>query len=106
MAMRMLVNQEIEELETLLARLPDPLRHRGRVVVISFHSLEDRLVKNRIKLLEGQCTCPPGLPECGCGCRRILQKLTRRVVCPSALEVSENPRARSARLRVAERVAA
>jgi 16S rRNA (cytosine1402-N4)-methyltransferase len=106
MALRMLVNQEIEELESLLARLPDPLTRRGRVVVISFHSLEDRLVKNRFKLLEGRCTCPPGLPECGCGRRRILQVLTRRVVRPSAREVEQNPRARSARLRAAERVAA
>lgn len=106
MALRMMVNQEIEELEALLDRLPDPLQRRGRVVVISFHSLEDRLVKNRIKLLEGQCTCPPGLPECGCGCRQILKTLTRRVIRPSAREVSENPRARSARLRAAERVAA
>jgi 16S rRNA (cytosine1402-N4)-methyltransferase len=106
MALRMLVNQEIEELETLLAWLPDPLEHRGRVAVISFHSLEDRLVKNRLKLLEGRCTCPPGLPECGCGRRRILRVLTRRVERPSAREVEENPRARSARLRAAERVAA
>jgi 16S rRNA (cytosine1402-N4)-methyltransferase len=106
MALRMLVNQEIEELESLLDRLPDPLEHRGRVVVISFHSLEDRLVKSRLKLLEGRCTCPPGLPECACGQRRILKMLTRRVVRPSAQEVEQNPRARSARLRAAERVAA
>ena len=106
MALRMLVNQEIDELESLLARLPDPLQRRGRVVVISFHSLEDRLVKNRLKLLEGRCTCPPGLPECGCGQRRTLKVLTRRVVRPTTQEIDENPRARSARLRAAERVAA
>jgi 16S rRNA (cytosine1402-N4)-methyltransferase len=106
MALRMMINKEIEELEALLALLPDPLNLAGRVVVISFHSLEDRLVKNRIKLLEGQCTCPPGLPECGCGHHQVLKRLTRRVVRPSAREVEENPRARSARLRAAERVAA
>jgi 16S rRNA (cytosine1402-N4)-methyltransferase len=106
MALRMMVNREIEELEALLDRLPDPLRPRGRVVVISFHSLEDRLVKSRFKSLEGQCTCPPGLPECRCGRVQVLRTLTRRVERPSGREVAENPRARSARLRAAERVAA
>jgi 16S rRNA (cytosine1402-N4)-methyltransferase len=106
MALRMLVNREIEELESLLEKLPDPLREGGRVVFIAFHSIEDRLIKKRFAELAGQCSCPPGLPECRCGARRRITLLTRRVAKPNDDEIAQNPRSRSARLRAAERLAA
>ncbi len=106
MALRMLVNREIEELTTLLDRLPDPLQPGGRVVFIAFHSLEDRLIKKRLAELTGKCSCPPGLPECRCGARRRITLLTRRVARPNDEEIAANPRSRSARLRAAERLAA
>jgi 16S rRNA (cytosine1402-N4)-methyltransferase len=106
MALRMMVNREQEELRALLDSLPGPLKPGGRVVFISFHSLEDRLVKQRLKDLEGKCTCPPGLPECGCGVHPLMRIVTRRPVMPEQVELDSNPRARSARLRMAERLAA
>ncbi len=106
MALRMMVNREQEELRALLDSLPGPLKPGGRVVFISFHSLEDRLVKQRLKDLEGKCTCPPGLPECGCGVHPLMRIITRRPVMPEQVELDRNPRARSARLRMAERLAA
>jgi 16S rRNA (cytosine1402-N4)-methyltransferase len=106
MALRMMVNQELENLEAFLNYLPEPLKIGGRVVVISFHSKEDRLVKRRFKMLEGECKCPPGLPQCGCNQKRYMQLITRRAMKPSVTEIDSNPRARSARLRAAERVAA
>ncbi|MBW1873248.1 MAG: 16S rRNA (cytosine(1402)-N(4))-methyltransferase RsmH [Deltaproteobacteria bacterium] len=106
MALRMMVNREQEELRALLDSLPDPLKPGGRVVFISFHSLEDRLVKQRLRDLEGICTCPPGLPKCCCGVRPLMRVITRRPVIPEQAELDRNPRARSARLRMAERLAA
>jgi 16S rRNA (cytosine1402-N4)-methyltransferase len=72
--------------------------------VIAFHSLEDRLVKHTLRRLEGACSCPPGLPECRCDPQRVVRVLTRRAIRPGDDEVASNPRARSARLRAAERV--
>lgn len=106
MALRILVNDELTELEALLRLLPSPLAVGGRAVFISFHSLEDRLVKQRLVELEGHCTCPPGLPACSCGARPLLRRLRRGALRPSDQEVRDNPRARSARLRAAERLAA
>ena len=105
-ALRMLVNQELEELRALLQALPEPLRPGGRAVIISFHSAEDRLVKNRFADLAGRCRCPPHLPECRCGARARVRLLNRRARRPSPAEVAANPRARSARLRALERLAA
>ncbi len=105
-ALRLLVNDELGELRALLGALPEPLALGGRVVVLAFHSLEDRLVKTRLAELDGRCSCPPGLPVCGCGARVRLRRLTRRALRPGPEEESLNPRARSARLRAAERVAA
>jgi 16S rRNA (cytosine1402-N4)-methyltransferase len=105
LALRIMVNQELDELAAILDRLPEPLEIGGRIVFISFHSKEDRLVKNRIKDLQGRCTCPPGLPVCQCVKPLIMRSLVRRPLKPSSGEMQENPRARSARMRAAERAA-
>lgn len=105
-ALRILVNQELDELRSLLQQLPEPLRPGGRAVIISFHSAEDRLVKSRFADLAGRCRCPPHLPECRCGARAQVRLLNRRAWRPTAGEVAANPRARSARLRALERLVA
>ncbi len=109
-AIRIEVNRELEELETSLPKalraLRSPARegeHGGRLVCIAYHSLEDRIVKRFFDDQAGRCKCPPELPVCGCGARPLLRRLTRRPVRPSRAEVEGNPRARSARLRAAER---
>lgn len=103
-ALRMRVNDELGELSRLLAAAPDLLAVGGRLAVISFHSLEDRLVKEAIRREEAGCTCPPRLPVCRCGRVPRLRAVTRRPIVAGAAEVEANPRARSAKLRVAERV--
>lgn len=101
MALRMAVNNELENLQQGLEAALCLLNPGGRLAVISFHSGEDRIVKNFLRREATDCLCPPGLPECRCGHRRRLQVLTSKPVRPSAGEVERNPRARSARLRVA-----
>jgi 16S rRNA (cytosine1402-N4)-methyltransferase len=103
-ALRIAVNDELGQLERFLTSAVHSLAPNGRMAVIAFHSLEDRLVKRSFRSLEGRCVCPPELPECGCNPKRELRILTRRAVRPGAAEVDANPRSRSARLRVAERV--
>jgi len=103
-ALRIAVNDELGALERFLRSFRRALRPGGRVAIIAFHSLEDRLVKQSFARLEHPCTCPPGLPVCGCGRRAELRALQRRPVRPSPEEVAVNPRARSARLRAAEAV--
>ncbi len=103
-ALRIAVNDELGEIERFLEPAVDALRPGGRLAVISFHSLEDRIVKHTLRRLEGRCTCPPGLPVCRCGATAKVRLLTRRPVTPSPAEEAANPRARSARLRAAERV--
>ena len=83
---------------------PDMLRKGGRLCVISFHSLEDRIVKTAIARRENGCTCPRESPICTCGFVQTLRSVTRKPVLPSEKEIADNPRARSAKLRVAERV--
>jgi 16S rRNA (cytosine1402-N4)-methyltransferase len=104
MALRIAVNQELENLNTFMEHAADLLNPGGRLCVLSFHSLEDRIVKQRLKALEKGCTCPPRLPLCICGQTSQVRILTKKVVRPSKEEVSTNPMARSTRLRAAEKL--
>ncbi|NLA59298.1 MAG: 16S rRNA (cytosine(1402)-N(4))-methyltransferase RsmH [Firmicutes bacterium] len=103
-ALRIAVNRELEVLEKALVDAVNVLRPGGRVAVISFHSLEDRIVKNIFGQLATGCNCPPDLPVCICGKQAELKILTRRPIVPTEREIAANPRARSAKLRVAEKV--
>lgn len=103
-ALRIAVNDELNAAARALTAAVERTRPGGRVCVIAFHSLEDRAVKQAFRRLSGACTCPPGLPACGCGARALVRVLTSRAVTPGQREIAANPRARSARLRVAERL--
>jgi 16S rRNA (cytosine1402-N4)-methyltransferase len=103
-ALRIAVNREIEGLAEFIAEASMRLRPGGRIAVISFHSLEDRAVKTALRELARRCSCPPRLPVCGCGKQNLVRILTARPVGPSPAEIADNPRARSAKLRVAERL--
>lgn len=103
-ALRIAVNGELVGLESALRAAVGRLRPAGRLVVISFHSLEDRIVKRTFQDLAQGCTCPPGLPACACGRRPQVKLLTRSPITPSEAEEARNPRARSARLRAVTRV--
>ncbi len=103
-AIRIAVNDELGELERMMSAAPDRLNAGGRLCVISFHSLEDRIVKNAIAARENGCTCPREAPICTCGFVKTLKSVTRGPVTPSPEEMAVNPRARSAKLRIAERV--
>lgn len=103
-AVRIAVNGELDALVNFLDQAAALLRPGGRLVVISFHSLEDRLVKQFIQRESRDCLCPPALPVCRCGHRATFRPVTRGAVQPDAAEIARNPRARSARLRAAERL--
>ncbi len=103
-ALRIAVNRELEGIAPALEQAVGMLRPGGRLAVIAFHSLEDRLVKRAFRHLAGRCVCPPGSFACTCGPERLVEVLTPRPVTPSETEVAANPRARSAKLRVARRV--
>ena len=103
-AIRIAVNDELGEVERMIATAPDKLNPGGRLCVISFHSLEDRIVKSGIAARENGCTCPREAPVCTCGFVRTLRSVSRKPILPSEEEIERNPRARSAKLRVAERV--
>ncbi len=103
-AIRIAVNDELEAVSEMLSTAADRLNPGGRLAVISFHSLEDRLVKNAIASREKGCTCPRDFPVCTCGFKQTLKSVTRKPITASETELNENPRARSAKLRVAERV--
>jgi len=105
-ALRIAVNDELGALEEGLEAAIEALRPGGRLAVIAYHSLEDRLVKTRLRAAERGCVCPPRTPVCVCGLRPRLRLLTRRPLGPSEAELEANPRARSARLRAAERLEA
>ena len=102
-AFRIAINHELEQLERVLEEGIKLLRPTGRFCVISYHSLEDRLVKNFFRQNEKGCICPTRFPECVCGKESLLRVVTRRPIRPQAHEVQDNPRSRSAKLRVAER---
>jgi 16S rRNA (cytosine1402-N4)-methyltransferase len=102
-ALRIWTNDEVGALEDLLGRLPDPLKPSGRGCFVAFHSGEDRVIKRRLRELAGACRCPSNMPVCGCGAIALIQVLTARARRPCPAEISENPRARSARLRAFER---
>jgi len=105
-ALRIAVNEELVSLARGLDLAIDSVGPRGRVAVIAYHSLEDRIVKRRFVAGAAGCVCPPDLPVCGCGQVSELRLLTRKPARPTPEEVEANPRARSARLRAVERVAA
>ena len=103
-AIRIAVNDELGAVEDMIRTAPDKLSPGGRLCVISFHSLEDRIVKNGIAARENGCTCPREAPVCTCGFVQTLRSVTRKPIVSGEAELSQNPRARSAKLRIAERV--
>jgi len=103
-ALRIAVNRELEALDQFVSDAVDLLEPEGRLAVISFHSLEDRIIKRTLSKLSGQCQCPPRLPRCECGARKVVEILTRRPITPSEIEIAENPRSRSAKLRGCRRI--
>jgi 16S rRNA (cytosine1402-N4)-methyltransferase len=105
-ALRIAVNEELDALQDGLAAAVDLLRPGGRLVVLSYHSLEDRIVKRFLAAERRGCVCPPEVPVCVCGRNPRLRLVTRPSLTPTAAEIAANPRARSARLRAAERLAA
>ena len=103
-ALRIAVNHELEGLDKFVAAAIDLLQPDGRFVAISFHSLEDRIIKQELRRLSGYCQCPPRTPVCVCGARRTVEILTKRPVSPEQSEIDQNPRARSARLRACRKL--
>jgi 16S rRNA (cytosine1402-N4)-methyltransferase len=103
-ALRIAVNKELENIEVALPQAVDLLAQGGRLVVISYHSLEDRLVKNFMRTQSQRCICPPEIPVCVCNHSPTLTLISKRITTPSANEISANPRSRSARLRMAIRL--
>ncbi len=104
-ALRIAVNEELDALSEALAAAVDLLRPGGRLVVLSYHSLEDRIVKRFLDAERKGCICPPSVPVCVCGRTPRLRLVTRPSLTPTDAEIAANPRARSARLRAAERIA-
>lgn len=103
-AIRIAVNDELGAVDQMMKTAPDKLKPHGRLCVISFHSLEDRIVKTGIAARENGCTCPREAPICVCGFKQTLKSVHRKPIVPGEDELNENPRARSAKLRVAEKV--
>ncbi len=104
MAVRIAVNKELNMLNSFMETAFDLLKPEGRFCILSFHSLEDRIVKRKIKLMEGKCICPPALPRCVCNKTRVIRSLTKKVLRPTEEEVAANPMARSARMRAVEKL--
>lgn len=104
MALRIAVNKELDRLEAFMENVVDLLNPKGRLCVLSFHSLEDRIVKQRLKILEKGCICPPDFPKCVCNKKKAIRILTPKVLRPTKEEIAVNPRARSTRLRAIEKL--
>jgi 16S rRNA (cytosine1402-N4)-methyltransferase len=105
-ALRIAVNEELRAVENVLPKAIAALKPGGRLAVISFHSLEDRIVKNYFLRERRDCICPPKQPVCTCGHKATIKVITRKPITPADNELSENPRARSAKLRIAEKLKA
>jgi 16S rRNA (cytosine1402-N4)-methyltransferase len=103
-ALRIAVNQELDALEVFLPQALESLNAGGRLAVIAFHSLEDRIVKQFFRMESRDCICPSDFPVCVCEHKARLKELTRRPIRPEEDEIGNNPRARSAKLRVAEKI--
>lgn len=103
-ALRIEVNQELSILEDAISDMAQLLAPGGRICIITFHSLEDRIVKQTFRKLENPCTCPKNFPVCVCGKKPVVKVVTRKPILPSDEEIEANPRSRSAKLRVAERI--
>jgi len=104
MALRIATNSELQNLEPALRQASSLLRPGGRLAVISYHSLEDRIAKQFMRRAASSCLCPPGTVMCRCGHAPTLKLISRKVIKPTALEIESNPRSRSAKLRIAERL--
>lgn len=104
-ALRIAVNKELDVLKVALKEAIELLKIKGRLCVVSFHSLEDRIVKNIFNSYKKGCTCPPRIPKCICGKKKVIDILTKRPLVPSLKEIEINPRSRGAKLRVAEKIA-
>ncbi|MCL1917803.1 MAG: 16S rRNA (cytosine(1402)-N(4))-methyltransferase RsmH [Peptococcaceae bacterium] len=102
-ALRIQVNRELDVFAAALDQALECLGAQGRLAVITFHSLEEKILTDKIRTWLGRCTCPPGFPECRCGACQRVEVVTRKPVLPSAAEIQGNPRARSAKLRVVQR---
>ncbi len=103
-AIRIAVNRELEIIEPTINSIVDKLDIGGRLCIITFHSLEDRIVKHAFRKLENPCTCPPHIPICVCGKKPLAKVITRKPILPTVEEVEVNPRSRSAKLRIVERI--
>ncbi|HYJ92128.1 MAG TPA: 16S rRNA (cytosine(1402)-N(4))-methyltransferase RsmH, partial [Pyrinomonadaceae bacterium] len=103
-ALRIAVNDELGILGRFIENSVDLLKEEGRLCVITFHSLEDRIVKRVFQKLSGKCQCPPRIPKCVCGASKRVEVLTRKPIIPTDTEMNENPRSRSAKLRVCQKL--
>ncbi|MGB5157818.1 16S rRNA (cytosine(1402)-N(4))-methyltransferase [Desulfobacterium sp. N47] len=104
MALRIAVNNELERLSEFMDNVADLLNPEGRLCVLTFHSLEDRIVKQKIREMEKECVCPPNFPKCICNKIKLVRAVNKKAIAPGKEETDINPMARSAKLRVAERI--